>query len=367
MTVEAPAFGRRTMTVRSVGSILASTAFAVGVAAWTRVGVQSWQHANPAGSTAATATVVRMAAMPRVQRRAGGSAAIRVDRARIESPAPSDAASWTPPRHAPAAERSWICPDAVVTWRDPNAERIRCWRGDVRDCGTHGPELGVSIEIDSADVEEAMNGFGFHPDEISFRYRTQEEYDLGALQRDRLLDARGVRLNDEVVSPDYPWMLRRGVPTVHAMADRLEHAAQRAGATSIRGRASIMAGFVQALAYRENLEASDDPEREQMGVMLPAATLSRASGDCDSKAVLLCSLLSSTQVCDSVLVHTDDHTLVGLGLQLRTGDDSIRAWRRDWVLLETTDRWPVGRVARRHVGEHVTVEEPSSLVVRTKR
>lgn len=255
----------------------------------------------------------------------------------------------------------------MVTWRDPNAERIRSWRGDVRDCGTNGPEIGVSIEIDSADVEDAVSGFGFHPDEITFRYRTQEEYDLGALQRDRLLDARGVRLHDEVVSPDYPWMLRRGVPTVHAMADRLEEAARRAGATSIRGRASIMAGFVQALAYRENLEATDDAAHEQMGVMLPAATLSRASGDCDSKAVLLCSLLHSTQVCDSVLVHTEDHTLVGLGLQLRTGDDSIRAWRREWVLLETTDRWPVGRVARRHVGESVTVEEPLSLVVRTKR
>jgi|GEM_PF-1342199 len=355
------------MTMRSLGSMIGSAAFAIGVAAWMRVGLEAWQHASTPAAQADHRVVVRMASMPRIQRRAGGSAAIRVDRARIESPAPADASSWTPPRHAPAAERSWICPDAVVTWRDPNAERIRSWRGDVRDCGTHGPELGVSIEIDSADVEEAINGFGFHPDEISFRYRTQEEYDLGALQRDRLLDARGVRLNDEVVSPDYPWMLRRGVPTVHAMADRLEEAARRAGATSIRGRACIMAGFVQALAYRENLEASDDPEREQMGVMLPAATLSRASGDCDSKAILLCSLLNSTQVCDSVLVHTEDHTLVGLGLQMRTGDDSIRAWRREWVLLETTDRWPVGRVARRHVGEQVTVEEPSSLVVRTKR
>ncbi|MBM4110517.1 MAG: hypothetical protein FJ254_04040 [Phycisphaerae bacterium] len=350
-----------------MGSMICTAAIAIGVAAWTRVGVHAWHGASASRSAAGSMAVTRMASPPRVQRRAGGSAAIRVDRARIESPAPVDDASWTPPRHAPAAERSFICPDAVITWRDPNAERIRSWRGDVRDCGTAGPELGVSIEIDSADVDEAVTGFGFHPDEISFRYRTQEEYDLGALQRDRLLDARGVRLNDEVVSPDYPWMLRRGVPTVHAMADRLEETARRAGATSIRGRASIMAGFVQALAYRENLEASDDPGLEQLGVMLPAGTLSRASGDCDSKAVLLCSLLASSQVCDSVLVHTDDHTLVGLGLKLRTGDDSVRAWRRDWVLLETTDRWPVGRVARRHVGERVTIEEPTSLVVRTKR
>ncbi|MEY4103551.1 MAG: hypothetical protein RL461_753 [Planctomycetota bacterium] len=348
-------------------SILGSGLFAMGVVAWTRVGVTAMQHHPPAPAMAQHASQVRVAGVPRVQRRAGGSAAIRVDRSRIESPAPSDASSWTPPRHAPAAERSWVCPDAVVSWRDPNAERIRSWRGDVRDCATSGPQIGVSIELDAADVEEAVEGFGFRPDEISFRYRTQEEYDLGALQRDRLLDARGVRLNDEVVSPDYPWMLRRGVPTVHAMADRLEDAARRAGATSVRGRASIMAGFVQALTYRENLEATDDPEHEQMGVMLPAATLARASGDCDSKAVLLCSLLQSTQVCDSVLVHTDDHTLVGLGVQVRTGDDTIGAWRRDWVLLETTDRWPVGRVSRRHVGEAVTVEEPSSVVIRTKR
>jgi hypothetical protein len=355
------------MTMRSTTSMICTAALAIGVAAWTRAGVDAWHRSNGGASMAGAPTLVRTASMPRVQRRAGGSAAIRVDQATIASPAPADAASWTPPRHAPAAERSWICPEAVITWRDPNAERIRSWRGDVRDCGTHGPEIGVSIEIDSSDVDEAISGFGFHPDEISFRYRTQEEYDLGALQRDRLLDARGVRLNDEVVSPDYPWMLRRGVPTVHAMADRLEDAARRAGATSIRGRASIMAGFVQALAYHENLEASDDPDHEQMGVMLPAATLSRASGDCDSKAVLLSSLLHSTQVCDSVLVHTEDHTLVGLGVQMRSGDDTIRAWRRDWVLLETTDRWPVGRVARRHVGERVTVEEPASLVVRTKR
>jgi len=355
------------MAMRPLGSMICSAAFAIGVAAWTRVGADAWHRASSAGWAADANALVRVALLPRVQHRTGGSAAIRVDRARIESPAPADTSSWTPPRHAPAAERSWLCPDAGVTWRDPNAERIRSWCGDVRDCSTQGPEIGVSIEIDPADVDKAVNGFGFHAEEISFRYRTQEEYDLGALKRDRLLDGRGVRLNGEVASPDYPWMLRRGVPTVRAMADRLEDAARRVGATSIRGRASIMAGFVQALAYRENLEASDDPEHEQMGVMLPAATLARASGDCDSKAVLLCSLLQSAQVCDSVLVHTDDHTLVGLGLTVRTGDDSIRAWRRDWVLLETTDRWPVGRVARRHVGDRVTVEEPTSLVLRTKR
>lgn len=344
--------------MRSPYSLMSSVLLTVGVVCWARAGVDAL--AQSLADAGATAPGVHRSALPHVVRRAGGSAVAALEHARIASPAPADATRWTPPRHVPAAERSWVAPGAELRWRDPNAERINCWRGDVRDCTTSGPELGVAIDVKRVDVERATESFGFRPDEITFRYRTQDEYDAGVARRDRLLDARGVRFSDDIVSPDYPWMIRQGVPTVAAMADRLEEVARRSGATSVRGRASIMAGFTQALAYEENLEATDDEQVEQMGVMLPAATLDRVSGDCDSKAVLLCALLQSSGVCDSVLVHTEDHTLVGLGVQLRSGDDTIRAWRRPWVMVETTDRWPVGRISRRHVGEEASVEQPSS-------
>ncbi len=286
-----------------------------------------------------------------------GASAPRLAHAQIESPAPSDARAWTPPVYPPAAERDWAERRADIVWHDPNAERIHAWKGDVRDCQQTGPTIGVRVRVDERAAHTITRQFGYWDTEIAFAYRTDAEYDAGIARRCELFEQRGVRLIDDTVSPNYPWMVLQGAPTVDAMARSLEHAARECGATSVRGRASIMAGFVQALSYEENQVADRDPKHEQMGVMMPAATLASASGDCDSKAVLMCALLAASGVCDGVLVHTSDHTLVGLGIPVRDGDDWINAWGRSWVLVETTDRWPVGRVARRHIGATVQVEE----------
>ena len=82
--------------------------------------------------------------------------------------------------------------------------------------------------------------------------------------------------------------------------------------------------------------------RPAYGIFPPLVTLYENYGDCDSKSLLLASLLTHEH--PVLLLFGEQHALVGLPGDPRPGDHWVRVAGRTWLLCETTSVGPIGRV-----------------------
>jgi hypothetical protein len=88
---------------------------------------------------------------------------------------------------------------------------------------------------------------------------------------------------------------------------------------------------------------------QRCGLRTPVATL-MAGGDCDSKSLLLASLLRAVDPRIPVaLVHCmsgdTPHMILAVGCDAAAGDQTIVVNRMPMVLIETTSDWGVGFVS----------------------
>jgi hypothetical protein len=88
---------------------------------------------------------------------------------------------------------------------------------------------------------------------------------------------------------------------------------------------------------------------------MPLWALATGTGDCDTRAVLLASLARSVRLCEVHLVRDADHAhmLAAAAIPVLPGDRFVRAGDAQLVLVETTDDWPLGRVASRTRGDRL--------------
>jgi hypothetical protein len=88
---------------------------------------------------------------------------------------------------------------------------------------------------------------------------------------------------------------------------------------------------------------------------MPLWALATGTGDCDTRAVLLATLARSVRLCEVHLVRDTDHAhmFAAAAIPVLSGDRFVRAQGMPLVLVETTDDWPVGRVASRTRGERL--------------
>ena len=75
----------------------------------------------------------------------------------------------------------------------------------------------------------------------------------------------------------------------------------------------------------------------------PKLTLYEQYGDCDSKSLLLATLLTYKH--PVLLLFGQRHALVAIPGKLRPGDHGFRLAGREWLLCETTQVSPIGRIA----------------------
>ena len=110
---------------------------------------------------------------------------------------------------------------------------------------------------------------------------------------------------------------------------------------------------MQELRYGESPEVGDGKHR--FGLSMPLWALATGTGDCDTRAVLLASLARSIGLCEVHLVRDADHAhmLAAAAIPVLKGDKIVRPAGRTLVLVETTDHWPVGRVASRTQGDRL--------------
>lgn len=108
---------------------------------------------------------------------------------------------------------------------------------------------------------------------------------------------------------------------------------------------------VNALFFfvRDRIRYTHDP-LDMEGLQTPVETLRLGTGDCDDKVMLLAAmLLSINHPCQFVAVKvdgSDDFTHVFL--RTKVG--------RDWLALETTEKWRPGQISPRITGKAMTVD-----------
>jgi hypothetical protein len=144
-------------------------------------------------------------------------------------------------------------------------------------------------------------------------------------------------------------MIQASLDDVRPLAQAILREARRRGARGEREEFGAFASFVQCLKYGECPDPGDAKHR--FGLSMPLWALATGIGDCDTRAVLLAALARSVGLPRVHLVRDADHAhmLAAAELPVLKGDRFVRdpVSGRQLVLVETTDHWPVGRVASR--------------------
>ena len=103
---------------------------------------------------------------------------------------------------------------------------------------------------------------------------------------------------------------------------------------------ALVVAFVQSIPY--GLIPTRLHGENTHGIFPPLILLREGYGDCDSKSILLATLL--TQRHPVLYLVGDSHVFIGLPGQPRTGEQYVEVEGQTWLLCETTDEWPIGRL-----------------------
>ena len=245
------------------------------------------------------------------------------------------------------------------TWEDVNTVPIVRWDGDTRVVkpGAVGRALTIRGSIDITRALAMERAFGYEIDHAVIRYVDDAELVSKRASLDGVLALHGVHRRrtqeGDVLSPDYEWMIAASIEDVRPLARAILAEARRRGASGLREEFGAFVSFVQQLKYGNAPDPGDSKHR--FGLSMPLWCLATDTGDCDTRAVLLAALTRSIRLCEVHLVRDADHQhmLAAADIPVVAGDRLVRPHGRTFVLVETTDDWPIGHVAVRTRGERL--------------
>ncbi|MCH2147389.1 MAG: hypothetical protein MK073_06200 [Phycisphaerales bacterium] len=240
-------------------------------------------------------------------------------------------------------------------WEDINTREVMRWEGDtaVIKQGAQMQELECVLRIDEKDVVFASESFGIPETWTTISYT--DEQDLAQKQRELKHKAgtHGIKMQNggNQFLVDYAWVITKSISPLRQSAKTIRSTAKRQGYRSTRELVGAFASFVQTLEYKipSDFRMNEDSEKIlTAGAMMPLETLSKKWGDCDTKSLLFASLVRSIDLVDVCFIVIDDHLFAGVQLRAEQDDHSIRHRGRDWVLVELSDSWPLGRIPLNH-------------------
>lgn len=239
----------------------------------------------------------------------------------------------------------------TFVWEDVNTRKVLRWEGDVAvvQQGSSMQELECKVTINPTDVEYAISSFGVPKVWTTFTY--SDENDLAKKQKQLKAKAanHGILMLEDGnrFSIDYDWVIHHSNRSITDIAKRIRSTARRKGYRSRRDLIGAFASFVQSLEYRVPPDHRVNEEGEKIltaGAMMPLETLSLGWGDCDSKSLLFAALVHSINLAEVCFIVMDEHLFVGVQLSPNQDDQTIPHKGKDWILIELTDLWPIGRV-----------------------
>ena len=240
-------------------------------------------------------------------------------------------------------------------WDDINTREVMRWEGDtaVIKQGTQMQELSCTLSLNDKDAIFAEESFGIPETWTTISYI--DEQDLAKKQRalEHKAGLHGIKMQDggNQFLVDYAWVITKSLIPLKQSAKTIRSTARRQGYRSTRELVGAFASFVQTLEYRIPSDFRINSEGEKIltaGAMMPLETLSKKWGDCDTKSLLFASLVRSIDLVDVCFIVIDDHLFAGVQLRAKQDDHSIRHRGRDWVLVELSDSWPLGRIPLNH-------------------
>lgn len=269
-------------------------------------------------------------------------------------PENADVRAWVDSGHAFEAPRGdrhfmpftdWSDDVACITRREGDTKYLRA--------GCKPADYQVRVTVDRAYGEALEAHFGFPACAMEPIRCTTDDGGCAAVEAAvvELVAQHGIICTPDRIMPDHQWVLDRSVPAVQDVANAVIRAYWGAGApVNPRQRVEALASFVQnAVPYRTVKGAKDDLVRDgkmRCGLRTPVATLFEG-GDCDSKALLLASLIRSVDAAMPLsLVYCLDgenpHMVLAVGCARAEGEAAISAGGSTQVLVETTSDWDLG-------------------------
>jgi hypothetical protein len=139
-------------------------------------------------------------------------------------------------------------------------------------------------------------------------------------------------MGEEAVKPDHLRYIDENkiplLPVAQSIYDMLPIGSES------RAYVNLLLSWVQSIPYN-NLE--NRLTSNGAGYLPPLAVITNNQGDCDSKAVLMASLIRSLlPEVKMVLVYLPNHAVLGISLPFRNNEPIVRLGGTDYLLMETS-------------------------------
>lgn len=241
-------------------------------------------------------------------------------------------------------------------WKDINTRDVVRWEGDTAMVRPNSSitELSCSIKIHSRDVDAAIDSFGIPKSWTSFTYTDEDDLQKKQSNLQKKASRRGIKMDEDMTRYviDYQWVIDQSSRELRDAAKGIRSVARRKGYRSRRELVGAFASFVQALEYKlppNNRIDDNGKEIITIGAIMPIEVLTNQWGDCDSKSMLFATLVRSIDLIDVVFIVKHEHVFAAVNVRPLPEDQTIRYKGDDWVLIELTDAWPIGRVPEEHI------------------
>lgn len=243
----------------------------------------------------------------------------------------------------------------TISWQDARGQTMRngCAYANMMDPEIPVTRVSVTADIDMAAAEALDQHFGY-PSPLPSVWTRSDLPQGNAIVKQRweaCLLEHGCSHSEQLIAPDYNWLIRQSVPLVREFAKRTVQRMPRI--PNQAGRDPSIVSLVSLVQCGVPYRLVDQrPGWENFGVRSPAMTLLRG-GDCDSKSALLASLLRATQPNLPIVLIEDTernpegkeepHMLIGIGIPATPCDVVLTHQGVRYVVVETTDQWQIGQ------------------------
>lgn len=241
-------------------------------------------------------------------------------------------------------------------WKDINTREVVRWEGDTAIVNPRSSitELDCSIKISNRDIDAAIESFGIPKSWTTFTYTSEDDLQKKQVSLQKKAARRGIKMSDDMKSYviDYQWVIDQSSRELRDAAKDIRSIARRKGYRSKRELVGAFASFVQSLEYRlppNNRIDDNGKEIITIGAIMPIEVLTNQWGDCDSKSMLFATLVRSIDLTEVVFIVKHEHVFAAVDVIPEPEDQTIRYKGDDWVLIELTDAWPIGRVPEEHI------------------
>jgi len=269
----------------------------------------------------------------------------------------ADFRAWYESQHIFLAPRSRLQNLQFSLWTDDQA-CIAKREGDTKflTAGCTPMTIRISAKVNEAWADSFERYFGFPEhalDSVAYRVGDGSQAAIEKAITETLAQ-HGIICSAQSIAPDHQWILDRSMPEVRDVADAViqTYWSGQRGRPNARQRIEALTSFVQnAIPYRKVDDGRNDAVKDgkyRCGLRTPGEVL-LDGGDCDSKSLLLATLIRSVDERTPVaLVYcmndTTPHMCLAVGCDMLEGEQRINVNGTQMVLIETTSDWDIGHV-----------------------